>query len=211
MNTQKCNRWYFVALASVSLLCLSGGTLNQSKRPELPSNLLLLPITPQDTPHTCGPGVVRSLLLYYGEDVSELDLIRELKTTISGTISKHMAEFLTRRGFQVTVETGMSLDRLKSLVDAGIPVIVMFQAWSDEPNPNYKEAWNEGHFSIVVGFDEKNLYFMDPSTTAKFAFIPFGDFLDRWHDLDGTERVHNFAMTAVKKDGQNPELFTFMK
>jgi hypothetical protein len=66
-------------------------------------------------------------------------------------------------------------------------------------NPiEWKNAWDDGHFAVVIGYDSDHLYFMDPSLTGNYAFIPISEFLDRWHDVDGTERLHNFGMIVTK-------------
>ncbi len=57
-------------------------------------------------------------------------------------------------------------------------------------------SWNEGvrlvgpnHYAVAIGYDEKHIYFMDPSTLGHYTFIPIAEFLDRWHDMDGQVKL----------------------
>eukprot|EP01113_Clastostelium_recurvatum_P033415 TRINITY_DN4406_c0_g2_i1.p1 TRINITY_DN4406_c0_g2~~TRINITY_DN4406_c0_g2_i1.p1 ORF type:complete len:285 (-),score=61.06 TRINITY_DN4406_c0_g2_i1:63-917(-) len=47
--------------------------------------------------------------------------------------------------------------------------------------------------------NDSNIYFMDPSSTGTYTFIPVGEFLSRWHDYerDGNRLVH-FGFTLTK-------------
>lgn len=46
----------------------------------------------------------------------------------------------------------------------------------------YLDAWDDGHYAVVVGYDQSNIYFMDPSTLGNYTCIPTEAFLTRWHD-----------------------------
>jgi hypothetical protein len=43
---------------------------------------------------------------------------------------------------------------------------------------------------------------MDPCTLGKYTFIPRDEFLRRWHDTDGKEKLTHFAMTLVKRSAK---------
>lgn len=80
----------------------------------------------------------------------------------------------------------MTLDSLKTQIDAGHPVMIALQAWSEPEDGIYKwtEEWDSGHYVVTIGYDDKNVYFMDPSTLGNYAYVPIPEFLERWHDID---------------------------
>jgi hypothetical protein len=51
---------------------------------------------------------------------------------------------------------------------------------------------------VAIGYDAKNMYFMDPATTGNYTYIPIPEFLTRWHDVDGHTRLRNFGMVISK-------------
>ena len=49
---------------------------------------------------------------------------------------------------------------------------------------------------VLIGYDDENLYFMDPSTGRHYAYIPRGEFVDRWHDVEGPANTHRQHMVV---------------
>jgi hypothetical protein len=93
-------------------------------------------------------------------------------------------------------------------------VLVAFQAWTDEQNPKWKEITEDGHYSLIIGVSEENIFLMDPSTLGRYTFIPKQEFLDRllsfkkfeikyyrWHDYDGRDasKVFNHLGVVIYK------------
>ncbi|HZU85150.1 MAG TPA: C39 family peptidase, partial [Polyangiaceae bacterium] len=85
---------------------------------------------------------------------------------------------------------------LERAVDEGQPPIVDLQAWRDHALP-WREVWDAGHYVIMVGYDEQNLFFMDPSTMTPgpYAYLPRVELDERWHDLAGERDVPVERMT----------------
>lgn len=157
-------------------------------------NLIFLPSIYQSYDYTCGVAALQSILYYYGKDFRHDELVNALEPDpIKGTNYKRMAEFARSLGFQVDVLTPMSLEDLKKLIDDRKPVIVLIQAWPDSP-VQWSESWDDGHYAVAIGYDERNIYFMDPSTIGHYTYIPIPEFLDRWHDMDDQERLIHFGM-----------------
>eukprot|EP01113_Clastostelium_recurvatum_P033414 TRINITY_DN4406_c0_g1_i2.p2 TRINITY_DN4406_c0_g1~~TRINITY_DN4406_c0_g1_i2.p2 ORF type:complete len:165 (-),score=35.98 TRINITY_DN4406_c0_g1_i2:63-557(-) len=52
---------------------------------------------------------------------------------------------------------------------------------------------------VSININDSNIYFMDPSSTGTYTFIPVDEFLSRWHDYerDGNRLVH-FGFTLTK-------------
>jgi predicted double-glycine peptidase len=154
-------------------------------------NFIRLPLVRQTTDYTCGISALRSLLLYYGEEYGERELAGMIGATPHrGTSYRSIMRFANqkfsdplKRNFQMQIKTHMTLDDLRQLIDRGKPTIVLMQAWGN-PGVNWKTEWNEGHYAVAVGYDENNIYFMDPTVLGHYAYVPIEEFLDRWHDKD---------------------------
>lgn len=172
---------------------------------DLPKNFIYVPLTRQATDYTCGVGVTQSIFMYYGDEYMEGELAKELKADPNeGTSYHNIDSFAKSNGYKVNIMKNMTLDQLKKNIDSKKPVIVLIQAWSEKP-VDYKNDWEDGHYSIVIGYDSNRIYLMDPSTLGNYTYIPTKDFLDRWHDVDIKEKLFNFGMTIEKsKTKYNP-------
>ena len=91
----------------------------------------------------------------------------------------------------------MSMEQLESFIDSGMPVLVCMQAW--EPSgttiEQYCNCSEAGHWVVIIGYDNQNVYMMDPSTHGNYAFVPREEFLARWHDRDEHREVIRYGMT----------------
>lgn len=168
--------------------------------------LIKVPLTRQATDYTCGAAAVQSVIGYYGTNVREEALAKELRTnSIIGTQYKNIVGYAQRHGYKSSVYKNCTIAALEKLIDTGSPVICLIQAWP-ERKVNYAKDWEDGHYVVAVGYDHDNVYFMDPCTLGKYTFIPRNEFLSRWHDTDGKERLMHFAMTVTKpKPAHNPD------
>lgn len=182
-------------------------------------NLIRVPLVRQATSYTCGVASLLSVLLYYGEEFTERELAKILKADpVKGTGYQAILKFANRRfadpakrNFQMRKRTGMSIDDVREQIDRGRPVIVLIQAWSEKSKVDWKREWKEGHYVVVVGYDEYNIYLMDPAVMGHYAFLPIGEFLDRWHDIDDftRERLVHFGLVienALKKPSYNKDI-----
>jgi predicted double-glycine peptidase len=161
-------------------------------------NLIKVPLTRQATDYTCGAAAVQSVIGYYGDNVREEALARELRTnSVRGTAYQQILAYAKRHGYKTAVYKNSSLESVQKLLDAGTPVICLIQAWP-ERKVDYTKDWEDGHYVVAVGHDASNVYFMDPCTLGQYTFIPKAEFLQRWHDTDGKERLTHFAMTMTK-------------
>ena len=82
----------------------------------------------------------------------------------------------------------MTVPDLEQHVKDGSTVILCCQAWGEKPT-EYQNDWKDGHYMVVVGMDDNNIYVMDPSTEARYNWLPITELESRWHDIDnGTPR-----------------------
>ncbi len=164
-----------------------------------------VPLVRQPDGYTCGVAALQSVLHYFGHIVRFDRLAAVLGADPEqGTNYQRMAEYAQAQGIKVTICIDMTLDMLCAYVDAGSPVIVALQAWGDDAGAGYAKQWDDGHYAVAVGYDDRNLYFMDPSTLGNYTFIPITEFLARWHDCYDNNgvivRLHQFGMAF---DGDN--------
>jgi len=184
-----------------------------SKKPAIkaPSNLIRLPKTRQATNFTCGVAALQSILYYYGDEFREDRLAEKVKAGPEwGTGYRDIIEFAKSLGYDAFAKTGWTLQEVKHSIDKGIPVMVAFQAWSEETEKRpWKERKDDGHYAVIVGYDQHHVFFMDPSTLGNYAYISFEEFEDRWHDSDGrdlTDVVIHLGLSISKpKSAYDPE------
>jgi len=142
---------------------------------------------------------------YFGDEWREDRLATELKADPeNGTDHQLIVKFASSKGYNATVHYDLGLAELKKQVDNSHPVMVALQAWADPDENNkydWKNKWDDGHYVVVIGYDEQNIYVMDPSTTGNYAFVPTEEFVERWHDTDGaTKKVCNQMGLVIYKE-----------
>ncbi len=87
-------------------------------------------------------------------------------------------------------KNAMTVQQLEEAINAGTPVIALTQAWTfssdaDYDVNEYEKAWYSGHYVVITGYDDDNIYLMDPYNMGHYAFVPRAEFMKRWHDYDG--------------------------
>lgn len=131
----------------------------------------------------CGPFCLKMVFNYYGVLIDEKKIAKIARTTIrDGTDYLDMVKAAEYFGFNAEYKNRLSLNELRKLVVKDkVPVIIN---WFD---------LNEGHYSVVVGVDNCNIYFIDPEgghqkkmTLRNFKRVWFsfsGDYLKSEDDL----------------------------
>jgi predicted double-glycine peptidase len=157
--------------------------------------MIPVPEVQQPDNQTCGVAALMSILSYYGVGTDDYDELKKcLRVKKNGADYREMIRYARRVRLQAEAKEGMTLVQLEDCLKARRPVIVSIQAYEDcreaIPEVYYGENTN-GHFVVAIGFDQKNLYFMDPSLTGRRGYLPKREFLKRWHDNEGTERRPN--------------------
>jgi predicted double-glycine peptidase len=175
----------------------------------LPAHLIPLPLVRQATDFSCGNVAALSILRYYEPDpyarTPESALYAPMSTTPeAGTEPGPIADYLSKQPV-LAAHVEDSTDRkqvevtdLERAVDRGEPTIVALQAWQAVSTyaqmKDWRTDWDDGHYAVVVGYDESRLFFMDPSTSGHYAYIPVEQFAARWHDTIGTAHVQHIAI-----------------
>jgi predicted double-glycine peptidase len=150
----------------------------------------------------CGAKALQVIMAYYGVDVREDELIKELECDRDGTPVKNMIAAAGKRGFQVVAQCGFSLEAVKQYVDKNHPVIVLVQAWAERymTLEDWREDNDDGHYVIVIGYHGYAIVFEDPSSFRR-TWMTEEEFIARWHDVDPRtqEKFDRFAMVLLGK------------
>lgn len=199
----------FVGLAFASATAaVSAEGIPHELAPKSPSNLIKVPMLRQSTDFTCGVSALQSVFAYFGDEYREDQLAKELKAVPkTGTHYQEMMRLAKAKGYSVKVVKNMTIHELKKLIDNGKPVICLIQAWA-EKTIDYSNDWEDGHYVLAIGHDKGNIFFMDPSTLCNYTYIPIDEFVKRWHDTDGKEKLVHFGLIIEKsKPKYNPATF----
>jgi predicted double-glycine peptidase len=128
----------------------------------------------RQTPGLCGPASLKMVLNYYGLKVSEKRLARMSGAKKEKGVSyEGLAKAARQLGFKVFTKEKSSLADLERFVKKNIPVIV---DWFSE---------DEGHYSVAVNIDKKNILLMDPGLEKGKREIPVVKFMRVWFDFPG--------------------------
>lgn len=193
-----------LAFASATAAALAEGEPHVLA-PQAPSNLIKVPMLRQSTDFTCGVSALQSVFAYFGDEYREDQLAKELKAVPkTGTHYQEMMRLAKAKGYSVKVVKSMTIPELKKLIDRGKPVICLIQAWAEKAI-DYSNDWEDGHYVLAIGHDDGNIFFMDPSTLCNYTYIPTDEFVKRWHDTDGKEKLVHFGLIIEKsKPKYNP-------
>lgn len=149
-------------------------------------NKILLDIKPfQETLRKsyCGPASLKIVLDYYSTDKTEKELAKMAgwnKTLgIDDRGIKKAAKIL---GFRVKVKNNSNYRDIQNWLNKGVPVIVN---WFTKGRNNYPESETaDGHYSVVMGLDDKFIYLQDPEI-GRIRKIKRYDFMRVWFDFKG--------------------------
>ncbi len=150
-------------------------------------NLLNVVDVRQATPYTCGVSSSQAILNYFGIDKREDELALQFGTTeANGTSPSQIITGLKSYGLIATPKENTTLEELKENIKNKIPTMVVIQAWADNyPPADWSKTWEDGHWVIIIGMDEQNIYFEDPVLLGSRGKMSKEEFLMRWHDYSG--------------------------
>jgi predicted double-glycine peptidase len=152
-----------------------------------------LPNTTQVEDYTCGPSALLAICAYYGVGPEwEWEVEEDMKATEDGTDPVQIVEAAERYGLRTKEFRGMTDEQLLRCLKKRRPVVMMLQAWKEDPPEGYSYAdeWGEGHWVVAIGFDKKGIYVEDPSLHNARGFLTFEELAERWHDIEGADQHH---------------------
>ena len=122
----------------------------------------------------CGPASLKMVLEYYGVNKSEKELARLCKHKISkGVSAENILKAAKKLGMKGFIKDFSEISDIKKyVIGKKIPVIV---DWF---------SVDEGHYSVVIGIDKKNIYLQDPEL-GRIRTLGIGSFKRVWFDFLG--------------------------
>jgi hypothetical protein len=158
-------------------------------------NFRLLKRTRQITEYSCGASALQSVLSYWGKEIDERELMKLMGTTEEeGTYPENMVKGARALGFDVEARQDLTLDEVQKFTADGHPMIALAQVWRSQAQTSAKaleDEWDAGHYIVVLGVDEKNVYFQDPYARNCKAFVPRKMFEAHWHQVMGGDLKRN--------------------
>jgi predicted double-glycine peptidase len=171
----------------------------------------------QGASYTCGVASAQAILKYYGIEKREDQLAEQLGATeADGTSPSQIVAGFESYGSVATMKENTTLDDLRANIRNRIPTMVAIQAWLDTyPSPDWNTNWEDGHWVIVIGLDDKNVYFEDPSLLGTRGWLTQEEFLVRWHDYvgdapccDANDETFSHLSISVKGISVKGKLYT---
>lgn len=159
--------------------------------------ILDFPHSRQSNIYNCGPSAVQTILQYYGIDMREGEIARELGTNTSGTNPNPIEKFLKSKGLKIISNT-MNQNDLKKYTDQNYPILILIQAWSEKKKIDYKNDYSSGHYVVVIGYDSSGFIFEDPSLNNTKGHISFNELDSRWHALsEYNKKIEHWGCVVI--------------
>ncbi len=121
----------------------------------------------------CGPSSLRAVLAYYGIAKTEKELAKlSGATRAKGATAAGLLRAAKACGFKGIIKDFSGISDIKKYLDKNMPVIV---DWFSHDN---------GHYSVAVGLNGKNIFLMDPEL-GKVRKLGIKVFKRIWFDFPG--------------------------
>jgi ABC-type bacteriocin/lantibiotic exporter with double-glycine peptidase domain len=134
----------------------------------------LLNVKPFKQEHgRCGPTSLKMVLEYYGISKSEKELSKLTKCNDSGTRAKNIVLAAKHSGMNAYIKDNSSIKEISTLLKRGIPAII---DWFSH---------DEGHYSVVIGLDDKHIYLQNPEIGG-VKKLDKKAFIRTWFDFEGS-------------------------
>lgn len=168
------------------------GFLSESVKSDV---MLEFPELRQVYNYDCGASAFQQVLVYYGIEKREDELIKQLQTTKTeyiehGTKLYKMKSVAEYYGLETEVKNGVSIEEVVQMINKKIPVILLIQAWRDfSDDVDWKNDFNDGHYVVAIGYNDNCIIFEDPSSFTR-TYLSKEELKERWHDLGDDEKTH---------------------
>lgn len=153
--------------------------------------------------YDCGVTCLQQVLIYYGIEKREDELISLLdskKTDIieHGTKLSKMIDVAKYYGLEAELLRNSSIKKIKQLIDDGVPPIILLQAWRDFSvnNLKWEKDYKDGHYVVAIGYNDNCIFFEDPSSVTR-TYLTYEELERRWHDVDDNNKTKNSHVMVV--------------
>ena len=139
----------------------------------------------QSTDYSCGPACVTIVLKFFGYKAKEKVMIKRLGADPDcGVEPEVLVKYFRDRRFRIKQKHNMTIEDLEKAIDRGNLVIIAYQDHAHKPTEtNYSLSWDNGHYSVVIGYDKDKIYISDPSSVKKKKGLKKEDLYGRWRDI----------------------------
>jgi hypothetical protein len=170
------------------------------KTKPIPVGAIKIPLRDVEQPDefSCGAASLMAICSYYNVGSDYIEAFKQSLRTDpdDGAYYDSIAQYARKLNLVADIYTPMSVKAVKKHLAAGRPVICSIQAYSDDDHPDYRTDGN-GHYVVAIGYDEKTVYFMDPSANYDstrgnpcYAYLSVKAMKRRWHEDEGVGGKH---------------------
>lgn len=159
--------------------------------------ILDFPLLRQAYEYDCGANALQAVFAYYGLELDEDIIMREAKTSKSGTRFENIVKIAKKYRFKVDFME-MNLEQIRSYIDKKVPVIILLQAWSEKARKKWTKDWKDGHYVVAIGYGRNKIYFADPYSFNR-VFLSDKEIIERWHDINGKRKYVNYGLAMYGK------------
>jgi len=159
------------SLAILFMICLLWGCAGPSPKPSSKTARMVegIPFFPQEE-YQCGPASLAGVLNYYGLRMTPAEIAAEIfSRRARGTLDMDMVFYAQRKGMKAEQYAG-NVEDLQRNLDSQRPIIVLIDQgfW----------VYQNHHFMVAVGYDERNL--VVNSGKEEHKFISWEAFVKSW-------------------------------
>jgi predicted double-glycine peptidase len=158
---------------------------------ELRNKKITLPVGNFRQPNewSCGPSALKIILDYFKENKDIDFLIKEIKCDETGTLHFGFTETLRKLGYEYFEKKDSKIEDIENFLKKGLPIIVDYQDHEG------------GHFSVIIGMDEKRFMLSDPALDEKSKWINKQEFEEKWWEEDEPgETVKKWMLVIYPKN-----------
>ena len=118
---------------------------------------LRVPYFRQEKDTTCGPACLRMIMAFEGMSHFEIEVEEVCETSWLGNTCEEIGEGAKKLRFEAEVVENMTIGYLTELLQHNHPIVALVS-----PSVLYGGLQGFGHFVLITGLDEKNVYYHDP-------------------------------------------------
>lgn len=163
------------------------------------TKILAFPLYRQTFGWNCGTTAAHMIMSFYDKDMHENKIMKiaggskEIGVPIEG-----LKKVFSKYGLSFDESSNLSTDDLRKNIDKGCPTLIMIQAWTREDNPDWKNEWDQGHYTVCIGYDENKIVFADPANIKK-VWLTDGSLNSRWHGWsDDGKKIGHWGLLFTK-------------
>ena len=148
--------------------------------------------------NNCGPATLAMYLSYYGNTENQTDIANVVKENKD---DKHvgadeLVEYVRSRGFQAILRVNGDAQKVKSLLNEGIPVMVA--TWNEQ-----EPGDGAGHYRLITGYDDalgEWILYDSLLATARGITTPYEGIRISYEELDELWEVLNYKYILVYRE-----------